>query len=101
MIQDAVIRNIDIIGLSKHFHKMNISAEKVDIIQRICEIQDNDLIDLIKNIIDIPANANSDWWDTVTQEERDSINRGLNDLDEGKVYAHDQIRKKYEKWLKD
>jgi hypothetical protein len=80
---------------------MNISSEKVDIIQRICEIQDNDLIDLIKNIIDIPANTNSDWWDTVTQEERDSINRGLNDLDQGKVYPHDQIRKKYEKWLKD
>ena len=37
----------------KAIHNMNISTEKLDIIQRICEIQDNDLIDLIKNIIDI------------------------------------------------
>jgi hypothetical protein len=80
---------------------MNISAEKFDIIQRICEIQDTDLIDLIKNIIDIPSTSKSDWWNQITQEEKESINRGVNDLDQGKVYAHDQIRKKYKKWLKD
>ncbi|MCX6243486.1 MAG: hypothetical protein NTU98_02180 [Bacteroidetes bacterium] len=80
---------------------MNISAEKLDIIQKICEIQDNELIDLIKNIIDIPKTAKSDWWSKITQEEQDSINRGLNDLQQGKVHSHDQIRKKYEKWLKD
>jgi hypothetical protein len=80
---------------------MNISAEKLDIIQRICEIQDNDFIDLIKNIVDLPKTSKKDWWDQITQEEKESINRGLNDLHQGKVYSHDQIRKKYEKWLKD
>jgi len=80
---------------------MNISAEKLDIIQRICEIQDNDLIDLIKNIIDIPHTSKSDWWNQITQEEKESIDRGLIDLEQGKVYSHGQIRKKYEKWLKD
>jgi hypothetical protein len=80
---------------------MNISAEKLDIIQRICEIQDNDLIDLIKNIVDIPRSSKTDWWDQITQEEKESINRGLDDLQNGKVHSHDQIRKKYEKWLKD
>ena len=80
---------------------MNISAEKLDIIQRICEIQDNDLIDLIKNIITVPNVSNSDWWGQITQEEMSSINWGLDDLQQGKVQSHDQIRKKYEKWLKD
>ena len=79
---------------------MNISAEKLDIIQRICEIQDNDLIELIKNIVDLPRVSQKDWWDQITQEEKESINRGLNDLQQGKVHSHDQIRKKYEKWLK-
>ena len=87
--------------MSKAFHKMNISTEKLDIIQRIIQIQDNDLIDLIKNIIDIPDSSETDWWNQITQEEKESINRGLNDLQKGKVYSHDQIRKKYEKWLKD
>lgn len=85
----------------KAINEMNLSAEKLDIIQRICEIQDNDLIDLIKNIITVPNVSNADWWDQTTQEEKDSINRGLNDLKQGKVHSHDQIRKKYEKWLKD
>ena len=80
---------------------MNISTEKLDIIQRICEIQDNDLIDLIKNIVDIPSASKSDWWNQISIEEKESINRGLNDLEQGNVYSHDQIRKKYEKWLKD
>ena len=79
---------------------MNLSAEKLDIIQRICEIQDNDLIDLIKNIINVPNVSKSDWWSSITQEEMASINRGLDDL-QGKVQSHDQIRRKYEKWLKD
>jgi hypothetical protein len=80
---------------------MNISTEKLDIIQRICEIQDNDLIDLIKKIVDIPNASKSDWWNQISIEEKESINRGLNDLEQGNVYSHDQIRKKYEKWLKD
>jgi hypothetical protein len=80
---------------------MNLSAEKLDIIQRICEIQDNDLIDLIKSIITVPNVSKSDWWSQITQEEMASINRGLDDLQQGKVQSHDQIRKKYEKWLKD
>ena len=80
---------------------MDISAEKLDIIQRICEIQDNDLIDLIKNIVDIPISSKSDWWDQISPDEKESIYRGLDDLQQGKVFPHDQIRKKYEKWLKD
>ena len=80
---------------------MNLSDEKLDIIQRICEIQDNDLIDLIKNIINVPNDSKSDWWSNITQEEMASINRGLDDLQQGKVQSHDQIRRKYEKWLKD
>ena len=80
---------------------MNISAEKLDIIQRIFEIQDNDLLDLIKNNVDIPLSAKTDWWDQVGQDEKDSITRGIDDLQKGKVYSHDQIKKKYEKWLKD
>jgi hypothetical protein len=80
---------------------MNISVEKLDIIQKICEIQDTDFIDLIKNIVAIPYQSKKDWWTEITPEERESINRGLDDLDNGKVYPHDQIRKRYEKWLED
>ncbi|MBK7174363.1 MAG: hypothetical protein IPH84_14280 [Bacteroidales bacterium] len=80
---------------------MNLSAEKLEIIQKIIDIQDNDLISLIKSIISSPGASKADWWDNISQSERDSINRGLEDLNNGNVYSHDQIRSKYEKWLKD
>jgi|GEM_PF-819405 len=78
---------------------MDITAEKLTIIQKICEIQDSYLLDLIQNIIDIPSNSKSDWWRTISKEEQASINKGLNDLSKGKIFSHDQIRKKYEKYL--
>ena len=80
---------------------MNLSTEKLDIIQRICEIQDNDLLDIIKKIIYLPTDSKSDWWDQISQAEKNSINRGLDDLAKGRIHSHEQIRKKYEKWLKD
>ena len=80
---------------------MNVSAEKLDIIQRICEIQDNDLLDIIKKIIYLPTDSKSDWWDHIAPAEKNSINRGLDDLAKGRVHSHEQIRKKYKKWLKD
>jgi len=80
---------------------MDISSEKLNIIQRICEIQDTDLLDLIQNIIEIPKRSEFDWWDTLPKKEQNSIEKGLSDLKNGKVHSHDQIRKKYEKYLKD
>ncbi len=78
---------------------MDLSAEKLDIIQRICEIEDNDIITLIKNIVTLTDTSKSDWWSHITQDEKDSIRRGLNDLQQGNVVSHSQIRKKYEKWI--
>jgi len=80
---------------------MNLSAEKLSIIQRICELQDTDLIDVIKNIIDIPAKSKSDWWDTISDVEKQSIEKGLSQIDDEKTTSHHIVRKKYEKWLKD
>ena len=71
---------------------MNLSAAKLDIIQRICEIEDND-------IITFPDASKSDWWSHITQDEKDSIHRGLNDLQQGNVVPHSQIRKKYDPWI--
>ena len=80
---------------------MDLSAEKLNLIQRICEIQDTDLLDLIRNIIDIPKSTKSDWWNTLKAEEQLSIERGLSDLEKGKLHSHDQVRERYEKYLKD
>ncbi len=63
---------------------MNLSAEKLDIIQRICEIQDNDLIDLIKNIITVPNVSKSDWWSHILKKKWLLLIRGLMIFSKGK-----------------
>lgn len=80
---------------------MNISAEKLSIIQRICELQDADLLDLVKNIVNIPQKVKSDWWDNISDLEKESIDRGIRQVNEGEVLSHSEVKRKYEKWLKD
>lgn len=80
---------------------MDISAEKLSIIQRICELQDADLLDLVKNIVDIPQKVKSDWWDNISDLEKESIDRGIRQVNEGEVLSHSEVKRKYEKWLKD
>lgn len=41
----------------------------------------------------------NDWWCTITEEERRKINRGLQDLANGRTQTHEQVRKLYEEWL--
>jgi hypothetical protein len=80
---------------------MNISAEKLDIIQKIIAIQDNDLLTLIKSLLTSSPTNQGDWWETITTAERESINRGLADLNSEKISSHEQVRTRYAKWLKD
>ena len=80
---------------------MDTVIEKIDIIHRICEIQDTDLLELVKNILDVPRQSQYDWWDDISTNERASINRGLADLDNENLLSHGDVRKSYERWLRD
>ncbi len=53
------------------------------------------------NIIDIPKRSQLEWWDNITKDEQDSVDRGLSDLKKGKVFTHLQARERYEKYLND
>ena len=80
---------------------MDTVGEKISIIHRICEIQDNDLLDFVKNILEVPRQSQSDWCDDISESEQVSIQRGLLDLQRGNLTGHDEVKKKYERWLQD
>jgi len=42
---------------------------------------------------------NKDWWNSISIDERASIEKGLKDADSGKLNPHINVRKLYEKWL--
>jgi len=41
----------------------------------------------------------TDWWNTISQKERDAIEEGLRDIREGHTTPHEEVMKQYAQWL--
>lgn len=96
-----MLKNISILfdlKLTKNNYKMNAYAEKIDIIQWITSLKDKSTLQLLSKIKE-QSTKNKDWWTVISEEERLSIEKGLDDLSNDKVTSHSEVRKKYEKWL--
>jgi hypothetical protein len=68
---------------------MDIQALKIDLVQRILNTQDPALLFRINNIFQ--KEAEKDWWDKLPPEVQESISEGIQDIENGKVFTHDQI----------
>lgn len=49
--------------------------------------------------MNLRKNESTDWWNSISDEEKKSIEVGINDADQGKLNDHSKARKLYEKWL--
>jgi predicted transcriptional regulator len=47
----------------------------------------------------LEVDAQKDWWDDVSDSAKNSIDRGLKDIASGNVTPHEEVMKKYKKWL--
>jgi predicted transcriptional regulator len=77
---------------------MDIQAEKLRLIEWISRINDKSLIAKLKKM-QSDYIGSTDWWDELNQEEKDSIERGLKDIEEGRVHSHETVQKIYGKYL--
>ncbi len=77
---------------------MNIQAEKLVLIEWIARLNDLSVIEKVKRIHDDYVKS-ADWWDGISIGEKESIERGLKDISEGKVHSHETAKKIYEKYL--
>ena len=77
---------------------MNIQSEKLGLIEWISKLNDISIIEKLK-LIKEDYLKSMDWWDTLNKEELESIERGLKDLEDGKIHSHETARKVYEKYL--
>jgi len=66
-----------------------ISSQKLDLIHWITELDD---VSVLAQVNAIKENAG-------LYAEMLSIERGLDDLQQGKIVSHTQAKKRYEKWL--
>ena len=74
----------------------NLQERKIELIQWLSVIDDDKLIE---KIVDLKRQNSGDWWNEISEAERDSIDRGLADADSGKLRSHSEARLIYEKSL--
>ncbi|HNQ68187.1 MAG TPA: hypothetical protein PKN32_07405 [Bacteroidales bacterium] len=73
---------------------MDILAKKYQLIEWITNISDSNLLDKLMKIAET-----TDWWNEISETERKSIEKGLKDIEENRVFDHSEVRKKYEKYI--
>ena len=66
---------------------MDIQAEKLELIQAVIGIEDVKLIRKLKRLI---AKHSVDWFDELTEEQQQSIDTGLAQLDRGEFISHEE-----------
>ena len=77
---------------------MDIQAEKLSLIEWISRVNDQSIIAKLKKL-QADYIGSDDWWDELNQEEKDSIERGLKDIEEGRVHSHERVKEIYGKYL--
>jgi hypothetical protein len=73
---------------------MGLEAVKLELIEWLTKLEDQETIDYLKILKDSKT-SDHDWSDTLTEEQQKGIERGLKDIDEGRVLSHDDVKKRY------
>ena len=73
---------------------MRIEAVKLELIEWLAKLEDNETIKYLKIVKDSRNNKN-DWWNDLTEEQKRGIQKGLKDIEEGRVFSHEEVRRKY------
>ena len=77
---------------------MNIQTlnEKLELIQWLSTLEDDSII---KKLMQLRKEETKDWWNSISEEEKKSIEKGISEADNGELKSHAEARKLYEKWL--
>lgn len=73
---------------------MGHEALKLELIEWLTHLDDDDTITYLKIVKD-SSEKGSDWWQDLTSDQKRGIERGLRDIDAGRVTPHDQVKKKH------
>ncbi|HEY3369549.1 MAG TPA: hypothetical protein VGK10_01795 [Prolixibacteraceae bacterium] len=69
---------------------MNLETRKINLINWISTLQEDSILEKVEQI----QKEKPDWWDTTSDQDKDAINEGLEQLDRGEYLTHSQVRSK-------
>ena len=67
---------------------MDIQAEKLKLIEWLLSLKE-------LNFFKENVSEKNDWWETLSDFEKQSIDQGIKDIEEGKTLPHSEVMKKY------
>ena len=73
-----------------------ILTQKIELIQWLSSLEDRGIIE---RLLQFRKSETKDWWGNIEDEEKNSIQLGVEDADNNKLNPHSSARKLYEKWL--
>lgn len=76
--------------------ELKIQNKKLELIQWLSSLED---LNTINKIVELKASEGQEWWSSISDAERMSIENGLTDADNGKLNPHSKAKALYEKWL--
>jgi predicted transcriptional regulator len=65
----------------------------------IVETDDINILSKVQAYFTTLKSKNVDWWDTISEQEKDAINRGLKQLENGEGIPHREVKRKVDKLL--
>jgi predicted transcriptional regulator len=78
---------------------MSAAELKNDLIKVIINTEDVTFLQKVKDFFK-KQNATLDWWDEISDHEKDMIELGLKDIEEGRVVPHEEVRVEINKLLR-
>lgn len=69
---------------------MNLETRKINLINWISTLQEENTLNKVEEI----QKTTTDWWDTISKEDKEAINEGLNQLDKGDSLTRKQVERK-------
>ena len=78
---------------------MDVTELRADLHNMIDKISDKNILKALRTLLYEKAASKADWWDTISQEEQEEIEQGLSEADRGEVISHEEVMKRYKKWL--
>jgi hypothetical protein len=75
---------------------LSLENKKIELIQWFSTLNDKSLID---KLMKLREKEKTDWWNEISASERESIEKGIQDADKGKLTSHSNVKEIYEKWL--
>jgi len=67
---------------------------KLELIEWLTKLKDIETLNYLKTVKE-SSYKNNDWWNDLTKQQLQGIQRGLRDIDEGRVISHEDIKKRY------